>query len=142
MTKRILKQITLATGLMMGATVVSLADEANPYQAMAIQMQMFAQQIQNQTIAVKTPSALQGQGSVALNPQPEPPGKQVVNSGWVGLNPQPEPPSAQSGQGSVALNPQPEPPGVKSEFNARTGWTGLNPQPDPPSRPAYVQVGR
>jgi hypothetical protein len=72
---------------------------------------------------------------VALNPQPEPPGRTAHVSGFVivALNPQPEPPGdpapkfrdyattsalvlAERG-GKVALNPQPEPPGIA--FDAR-----------------------
>lgn len=67
---------------------------------------------------------------VALNPQPEPPGRTAHVSGFVtvALNPQPEPPgdpapkfrdyATTSGivlaerAGKVALNPQPEPPGI------------------------------
>lgn len=37
---------------------------------------------------------------IAINPQPEPPGKKVM------INPQPEPPGKE-----VMINPQPEPPG-------------------------------
>ncbi len=73
---------------------------------------------------------------VALNPQPEPPGRSAHVSGFVlvALNPQPEPPGdpapkfrdyattsalvlAERG-GKVALNPQPEPPGIVA-FDAR-----------------------
>jgi hypothetical protein len=73
---------------------------------------------------------------VALNPQPEPPGRTAHVSGYVivALNPQPEPPGdpapkfrdvvttsgtvlAERAE-KVALNPQPEPPGIVA-FDAR-----------------------
>lgn len=73
--------------------------------------------------------------NVALNPQPEPPGRTHVSGiVLVALNPQPEPPGVAAPAfrehattkttvlpdrvGQVALNPQPEPPGVVA-FDAR-----------------------
>jgi hypothetical protein len=81
-------------------------------------------------------AAVLGAAVVALNPQPEPPGRTAHVSGFVivALNPQPEPPgepppkfhnfATTSGfvvadrAEKVALNPQPEPPGIVA-FDAR-----------------------
>ncbi len=81
-------------------------------------------------------AAALGVAVVALNPQPEPPGRHAHVSGFVivALNPQPEPPGnpppkfhnnatttgivVADRAAMVALNPQPEPPGIAA-FDAR-----------------------
>jgi hypothetical protein len=94
-------------------------------------------------------------GSVALNPQPLPPGiVQKVNTSpaaKVGFNPQPDPPGSQakaaskkgSASDAVSFNPQPDPPGKQA--NVSTGAqkatnaadrVALNPQPLPPGKAA------